>query len=166
MSKPKLQLEQVYATEAQAVFAFIGRMGVKEPEDAVHDTFVTALHRAHTYDGSYPVRSWLLGIAFRVAVARLRKSSEQLVDALPDRATEAADPERLTEARRALAKVQQVLVRMSDELGTTFVQHELQGVPVAELARTLGVPPATVYSRIRLAREAFRAALAETKEQP
>lgn len=157
-----LDLQQLYASEADAVFAFVARMGVPDVEDAVHDTFVTAMHRAHTFDAARPVRPWLLGIAFRVGVARLRKPGEQAVDVLPEVASDQT-PERQAEARQALATVQRVLGRLSEELGTTFVQHELQGVSVAELARSMGVPPGTVYSRIRLAREAFRAALQDER---
>lgn len=160
-----LDLHQLYASEADVVFGFVARMGVTEVEDVVHDTFVTAMHRAHTFDASRPVRPWLLGIAFRVAVGHLRKPTERPSE-LPEQGTETNDPERTAHARRALATVQRVLSTMNEDLGTAFVQHELQGVPVAELSRTMNVPQATIYSRIRLAREAFRAALNEPRSTP
>lgn len=161
-----LDLHQLYASEADAVFAFVARMGLSEVEDVVHDTFVTALHRAHTFDASRPARPWLLGIAFRIAVGHLRKSSELPSDEVHERGSSANDPEKTADARRALATVQRVLSTLNDDVGTAFVQHELQGVPVAELARTMKVPPATIYSRIRLAREAFRAAVNEPRSAP
>ena len=40
-----------------------------------------------------------------------------------------------------------------------FVLYDLQGVSAADIARSMGAPLATTYSRLRLARQAFAAAV-------
>lgn len=40
-----------------------------------------------------------------------------------------------------------------------FVLYELDGVPMDGIARTMSIPVNTAYSRLRVAREEFRAAV-------
>ncbi len=40
-----------------------------------------------------------------------------------------------------------------------FVMHEMDGTACPEIAEALGVPLNTVYSRLRLARQKFKAAI-------
>jgi RNA polymerase sigma-70 factor (ECF subfamily) len=53
---------------------------------------------------------------------------------------------------RALAKVK-------DELAEVFVLHEIEGLSSPEIAALLEIPLGSVASRLRRAREQFRAAL-------
>ncbi len=160
----------LYEQEANSVFAFLGRFGFREGdlEDAVHDTFVTAMDRKTTYDASRPARPWLMGIAFRVGVAQLRRSRSQprSVELTEAYADPTQDPERTVDARRALERMQEVLLELNEEQGTAFVQYELQGLTVPEISEAMRVPVATVYSRIRLARVAFTAALKSLEARP
>lgn len=154
-----LDVHSLYEAEVDAVFAFLGKLGLSGPdlEDAVHDTFVTALARQASFDPSRPARPWLLGIAFRVMVARRRRASAKDA-ALEDGAEPvdpAQDPERALEARRRVELVQRAVAELSEEQGTVFVLHDLQGLGAAEIAAQMGAPLATTYSRLRLARQRF-----------
>jgi RNA polymerase sigma-70 factor, ECF subfamily len=40
-----------------------------------------------------------------------------------------------------------------------LIMHDLEQIPAPEIALELGVPVNTVYSRLRLARESFKAAI-------
>jgi len=153
-----LDLKNLYEKEADTVFAFLTRFGLRpaEVEDAVHDTFVAALGRATSFDVSRPVRPWLLGIAFRVAVARTRhgRTREEPGD-VPDAIDPAQDPERALTTRRAERLAQQALERLPEEQRSVFVLHDLQDVAMADIATAMDAPLATTYSRLRLARIAF-----------
>jgi len=153
-----LDLKTLYETEADTVFAFLTRFGLRpvEVEDAVQDTFVAAIARASTFDLNRPARPWLLGIAFRMAVARTRhgRTREELGD-VPDSADPVQDPERDLTTRRAEALAQQALTRLSLEQRSVFVLHDLQEVPMTDIATAMDAPLATTYSRLRLARVAF-----------
>jgi RNA polymerase sigma-70 factor (ECF subfamily) len=153
-----LDLRAAYEAEGAGVHAFLGRFGLRgaDLEDAVHDTFVTALTRASTYDAQRPLRPWLLGIAFRMGVARVRGARDH-TSQIPDQPDPRQDPHRALEARRAQALLQKALAELPEEQGTVFALFDLQGVPAAEIAESMGAPIKTTYSRLRLAREAFAA---------
>ena len=48
---------------------------------------------------------------------------------------------------------------LTDELRTVFVLSEIEGESMAGIAALLGLPPGTVASRLRRAREKFEARL-------
>lgn len=152
----KLDLRAVYESEASGVFSFLGRFGLRgaDLEDAVHDTFVTALSRAGTYDERRPLKPWLLGIAFRMGVARVRGAREVSAE-VPETADPGQDPHAALESRRAQALVQKALLELPEEQATVFALYDLQGVSANEIAESMGTPVKTTYSRLRLARVAF-----------
>ncbi len=154
-----LDVRALYEAEVDAVCAFLGKLGLRgaDLEDAAHDTFVTAMARQWTYDASRPVRPWLQGIAFRVMVARARKTSttSEVLEMPPDRADPSSDPEATLDEKRRLQLVQRAVAELSEEQGFVLVMHDLQGVGAAEISKATGAPLATTYSRLRLARQNF-----------
>lgn len=159
-------LRSIYEKEADRVFAFLSRFGLHgaDLEDAVHDTFVTALQRASTYDPSRPVAPWLLGIAFRMGVARVR-TARPTVSEIPEQADPSQDPQRSVEQRQAQQLVKRALAELSEEQGTVFALFDLQGVSAQEISDSMGVPLKTTYSRLRLARIAFAAAVERLRKE-
>lgn len=117
-------------------------------------------------------RGFILAVATRVASnARrsFRRSRESIDDdALARELAPGLDPEQqsaLLEQRRLLARI---LATMPDELRQAFVLHELEGVTTAEMAEICSIPAGTAASRLRRAREHFRAelrAIQSTQEQ-
>lgn len=155
-----LDLRSLYENEADVVFSFLSQFGLNPPdlEDTVHDTFVTALSRASTYDQERPVRPWLLGIAFRMAVARVRRRSPDTHE-VPDQDDPKQNPEQALEARQRQRLVQHAVAELPEEQGTVLVMHDLQGIGAGEIAQMMGAPLATTYSRLRLARIGFATAV-------
>lgn len=161
-----LDLQALYQSEADGLFSFLGRFGLAgaDLEDAMHDTFVTAMAREASFDASRPVRPWLLGIAFRVGVGRLRARRE-VASEPADEVDPSQNPERAAEARQAMRLLQRALAEVNEEQGAVFVMFDLQGVPAAEIAHSMGAPVATIYSRLRLARQAVLAAVQRYRRQ-
>lgn len=154
-----LDLKHVYETEVETVFAFLSRFGLRgaEVEDAVHDTFVAAMARAPSFDLSRPVKPWLLGIAFRVAVARVRHGrNREVAGDVPDSADPSQDPEAALSNRRARKVAETALERLSEDQRAVLVLHDLQETPMADIAEALEIPGNTAWSRLRLARGAFK----------
>lgn len=164
-----LDLQALYESEADGLFSFLGRFGLAgaDLEDAMHDTFVTAMARQATFDPARPARPWLLGIAFRLAVGRLRARRKEggSGSELPEQEDLSQNPERTTEARQAAQLLHRALAEVNEEQGSVFVMFDLQGVPAAELAQSMGVPLGTIYSRLRLARQAVLAAVQRFRAQ-
>jgi RNA polymerase sigma-70 factor (ECF subfamily) len=156
-------LDRLYAAELPAVYGFLVRWGARGPEveDLAHDVFVTALRRWDSYDASRPVRPWLLGIAHRLLsdarkrANRTRETSGELPDVADERD---ATGDRLRE-REAQAIVQEALQSLEDERRTVFIMCDIEGLPPAEVAEAMGAKLATTYTRLRVAREEFAAAV-------
>jgi RNA polymerase sigma-70 factor (ECF subfamily) len=104
-------------------------------------------------------RAFLFGTALRVAAnarrtqARRREVYDE--EALRRMTDPAPDGERVVELKERRALLDQVLGEMSDDLRTVFVLFVLEGMATPEIAELLDLPPGTVASRLRRAREAF-----------
>lgn len=150
----------------RAQFAFVWRLqlhfGVPEHqvEDAVQDVFVVVHRRLADWDGRSP-RSWLYGIARRVASNHRRRSArhQRKIEALP----EPRDPalEGRIEDRELLRTIEAALAGLDPGPRTAFVLTEIEGMSAREIAELLDVSPNTIASRLRKARAHVAAALAE-----
>jgi RNA polymerase sigma-70 factor, ECF subfamily len=155
--------DRVYSSELPFVYSFLYRLGARghDIEDLAHDIFVTAIRRWETYDVAKPVRPWLFGIAFRVMSdfrrrARTQREEPGEVPELPD---EESAGERRVEQREARELIDEALESLEPERRAVFIMYELEGIPAADISDTMGAPLATTYSRLRIGREEFTAAV-------
>lgn len=152
-----------YHAEFEAVWVYLRRLGVPEAdvEDAVHDVFVVAHRRYGTYDPARPLRPWLLGISFRIAAQWRRRHRLEVMVAEPEleRPDDARSPDELVASRQASRRLQAALAQLDIDQRAVVVMHDLNGIPVPEIATSLDVPLNTVYSRLRLGRAKITAAL-------
>lgn len=158
--------EQVFEAEAAYICRTLARLGVanRDVEDLAHDTFLIVYRQYESYDPNRPLRPWLFGIAFRVALAYRRRAStrseklgEEIAllhtpDSQPSPLEQLESAERQTLVRRALQSV-------ADDRLAVFVLHEIDGFSMPEVVRAEGIPLNTGYSRLRLARQEFRHAI-------
>lgn len=159
-----VDLEQLYSSELPFVYSFLFRLGARgsDLEDLAHDVFVTAMKRWASYDPSRPVRPWLLGIAFRVMADALRKrrSVQQLaVEQHDEPRDEGPGGEERVAARERRELIEEALQSVEPDRRAVFVMYELEGIPTADIAEAMGTPLATAYSRLRVGREEFTAAV-------
>jgi RNA polymerase sigma-70 factor, ECF subfamily len=152
-----------YDAEFDGVWVYLRRLGIpaSDLEDAVHDVFVVAHRRYATYDPSRPLRPWLLGIAFRIAAQRRRQHRHEV--ALAEPAGEVPDggqtPDEAFASREARSRLHAALGTIDLDQRAVLVMHDLNGIPVPEIATALDVPLNTVYSRLRLGRAKVAAVL-------
>ncbi len=145
------------------VWNALRRLGVRvaDLEDLVHDVFLRVGAHLSDYHAERPVRPWLFGFAYRVAAEHRRLARNRLevlgTGVEPIDVARRAD-ERM-EAREERALVEAALDSLSLERRALIVMHALEEVPVATIARELGIPLNTAYSRLRLAREALAEAV-------
>jgi len=104
-------------------------------------------------------RSFLLQTALRVAAEfrrsrqRRREKDDEDLAALADTTD---SPEELSDRRRNRAILDRALEVLPIDQRTVFVLFEIEQLTMAEIARVLEIPPGTVASRLRSAREFFR----------
>jgi len=156
-----VQFEAIYREHFATIWRAVQRFGVseREAEDAAQEVFMIAHRRFQEFEGRSTLRTWLFGIAFRVAAGRRRHSStrrEVLGVANTEAAADAADnPETAAMRHQLRGLLQQGLDALPLEQRAVFTLFELEGLSGEEIARALGQPEGTVRSRLRLARATF-----------
>jgi RNA polymerase sigma factor (sigma-70 family) len=145
-----------------------------EAEDALQDAYLDAYRHIEDFRGSSRVATWLTRIVINHALMRLRKQKRDrvVVPMVREQATGESVMEREVADTRAeappaatlRAEVRRLLERRIDELPlsfrTVFVMRDVDEMTVEETAESLGIPSATVRTRLFRARALLREALA------
>jgi RNA polymerase sigma-70 factor (ECF subfamily) len=144
---------QVFEENFGFVSKSLQRLGVREAdiEDIAQELFL-AVHRAlPTSDRTRPLRPWLFGFAARFAsnYRRLSWHRGRELDDVP------VSP-KVHDKLAAKHTVLRALAGLDFDKRVVLVMHDLEEFTAVEIAEELGLPLNTVYSRVRLAREAFR----------
>jgi RNA polymerase sigma-70 factor (ECF subfamily) len=117
------------------------------------------LRRWDDFDQTRAVRPWLFGIAFRVASGHRRRGKRMV---LGDD-YETADPALRPDEAVAASEERRLLLRAFDtipmERRAVLILHDVDEVPMREIAEQLQIPLFTGYSRLRKARRELDAAL-------
>jgi len=143
------------------VFRSLRRLGVPSEgvEDAMQQVWVVVSRRLDAIEAGRE-RGFVFGIALRVAADCRRSQRRHPVTSAGSLADE-IDPrpgaDELIDQRRSRELLDELLQELPIELRAVFVLYELEETPVPEIARTLEIPVGTAASRLRRAREEFRA---------
>jgi RNA polymerase sigma-70 factor (ECF subfamily) len=133
----------------------------RDLEDKVHDVFLVAHRRRESYDPARPLRAWLAGISVRVAMdhrrlaCQRREVARETIEAVDER----RGPEAAFAQRQARELVAGALDELPEEQRIVFVLREIEGFSMPEIAAMVEAPLNTLYSRLRLGRERFCAAI-------
>lgn len=161
---PPPSFDDIYASECSYVWNCLRRLGVqsRDLEDVVHDCFLIANRRLVDYDARRPLRPWLYGIALRVA-SDYRKSARNRREVLSAEPPEAdgspARPDEELSAEQNRELVLEALDSLDFKNRVIFVMHDINEHTMAEASEELDLPAATLYSRLRVARDQFTAAV-------
>jgi RNA polymerase sigma-70 factor (ECF subfamily) len=159
------RLRDVIDGQFDTLWRFLRRLGISDADadDAVQEVVLVLARKLDQVQvGSE--RAFVLSTAVRVASSfrRSRRNRREVDDAeLSELESPLLDPEALAERQRLRAVLQSVLNRLPMELRTVFVLYELEELTMAEIAQTLELPPGTVASRLRRAREQFEGLAAQ-----
>lgn len=130
-------------------------------EDIVQEVFLLAYHRRAELEDRLGIRTWL----YRAAVnhVRHRRRSYSRYQGMKDRFQQHPETDLRPEGPDAeVARAEQgrqvaaCVARLSEKLREVFVLYELEELEGNEIADILEIPINTVWSRLRLARAAFR----------
>lgn len=122
-------------------------------EDVVQETIIKAWQHLPTWRGEGSLRGWVLSIAHNTAVSYLRRLHDTAVDPalLPERAS-VDDVERGAVARDDLDLLFSALGELDELSRSVVVMRDLEGLAYQDIADALGVPLATVKTRLLRAR--------------
>lgn len=156
-----LDAEALYRAHSEFVARFLLKLGVsgQDVPDLLQEVFLVAHRRGGFVMGTAKPTTWLAEIAFRVASDRRKKTRRKPEDSDTEAVTlvaaTGATPGEAAEARQGLARVQRALDSLTFDKRLVFVLFELEGESCDSIARSLGIPVGTVYSRLHAARREF-----------
>jgi len=149
----------LYRTYRSQILGHLYRLlgGPHDLEDALQDTFVEAFRSIARFRGEAKLSTWLHGIAVHIALRRLRSRGRQPRESGVDESALTADAlqARTVEARRQVARVFAILEHLPPKKRVVFVLHEIDGLPLTEIAAMVGAPQITVRTRLHYARREF-----------
>ncbi|WP_405179223.1 sigma-70 family RNA polymerase sigma factor [Nocardia sp. NBC_01377] len=147
--------EFIRSTQAD-VWRFVAHLtDVQSADDLTQETYLRAMGSLPRFAGRSTARTWLLSIARRAVIDRLRNASAR------PRTARGADWEAAIEQRRDRHDgdvsedmvVADLLRRLPEERREAFVLTQILGLSYAEAAQAADCPVGTIRSRVARARE-------------
>jgi RNA polymerase sigma-70 factor (ECF subfamily) len=131
--------------------------GPEDARDATQDAFLSCFRHLPTFRGESAFSTWLHRIAVNACydLVRRRKPAASLESDLVEPPSTGDHADRAA----AAADVQRALLQVPPEFRIVLVLHELQDLPLDEIAEALEVPLGTVKSRLHRGRVALGRAL-------
>jgi RNA polymerase sigma-70 factor (ECF subfamily) len=161
----RLAMQVLFARHQVRVYRFVLRLVRNEAtaEDLISEVFLDVWRQAGKFEGRSAVSTWMLSIArFKALSALRRKPEEELDDAMAERIEDCADDPETTVAKKDKAAVlRECLSRLSAdhrEIVDLVYYHEKS---VEEVAGIVGIPEATVKTRMFYARKKLSELLKE-----
>ena len=161
----RLAMQVLFARHHLRVYRFVLRLVRNEAtaEDLISEVFLDVWRQAGKFEGRSAASTWVLGIARFKALTALRKRPEEKLD---DEAAEAIedhgdDPETALAKKDKGSVLRQCLTKLSvehREIIDLVYYHEKS---VEEVAGIVGIPEATVKTRMFYARKKLSELLKE-----
>jgi RNA polymerase sigma-70 factor (ECF subfamily) len=128
----------------------------EDARDATQDAFLSCFRHLSTFRGDSAFGTWLHRIAVNACYDALRRRRETL--SLDDRPTEPAQRDHADQTASAI-DIQRALLAVPPDFRVVVVMHEIQDMPIEDVAAILGLPAGTVKSRLHRGRVALGRAL-------
>lgn len=156
-----LDFERLYREHFNFACRSLRLLGVEPDglEDAAQDVFGIASRRLAEFEGASSIKTWIFAIVQRVASNHrrtYRRKRAPLEPLSPELAAgEGTSPETEAQAAQSAALVRAFADSLDEGRRALLVLGLIEGVPMRELADTLGIPLQTAYSRVRALRRSL-----------
>jgi RNA polymerase sigma-70 factor (ECF subfamily) len=157
---------EFFEQTAPFVWRVLQHLGVRSADlpDICQEVFVVLHRRLPDFDErKSSLRTWTYGICLRTASQYRRRTPRrrEVPEAAGREQSVMADQEDELERKRAREWLDRALEQVDDDDRAVFVLHEIEEMPMKEIAAVLGYPMQTGYSKLHRARDrvekAFRA---------
>jgi RNA polymerase sigma-70 factor (ECF subfamily) len=153
----------VFEREFDYVWTSLRRLGVRDSdlEDVAQDVFIRVHRQFHTYDKDRPRRPWLFAFAVRCASdwRRLTRHRVEVLGTHREPVCPSPGADAVLMQAEDVGLVLQALQAVDPERRPVFILYEMDECSMKDIVRSLRIPLFTGYSRLRLARKEFTAAL-------
>jgi len=158
---PESSCVEAYDRELDYLFETLQRLGAgaREVEDLAQEVFVVLHRNWEGLDKTRPLRPYLFGVAFRVVCAHRRRRKREIPYAGLDAEDAGGGPESQLQTKESVALLMAALERVPLPRRAVLVMHELDGVPIAEVARRLSISRFGAYARLRKAHKELASAV-------
>jgi RNA polymerase sigma-70 factor, ECF subfamily len=161
----RLAMQVLFARHHVRVYRFVLRLVRNEStaEDLISEVFLDVWRQAGKFEGRATVSTWMLSIARFKALSALRRRTEEVLDdetagKIEDQAD---DPEVALAKQDKGAALRQCLTKLSAEHREIIDLVYYHEKSVAEVAGIIGIPEATVKTRMFYARKKMSELLKE-----
>jgi RNA polymerase sigma-70 factor (ECF subfamily) len=148
--------------ESGFIAHLLERAGIphRDLPDLTQDVLLAALLAWPDYDPCRPLKPWLSAIAYRIAadyhrLARHAREELGTAEGL-DVVDESVDIEEAMTARELARLIRKLSEDLPGDRRSVFVRHDLEGISIPKIAKSMQIPLNTAYSRLRLARRDIR----------
>lgn len=153
----QLAMRTLFARHQVAVFRFINRLVRDQAmaEDVLSEVFLDVWRHAGRFESRSSLSTWLLAIARNKAVSACRRQRDvELDEAAAERLVDPADtPEMYLEKKHEANRIGHCLAQLSPEHCEVIDLVYYHEKSVAEVAEVIGIPEATVKTRMHYARK-------------
>jgi RNA polymerase sigma-70 factor (ECF subfamily) len=152
---------EAFDRELEYIFETLRRLGAipREVEDLAQEIFVVLHRNWSKLDTSRPLRPYLFGVVFRVVCAHRRRRVREIPYPSLDAQDAGASPERTLQSKESIVLLTAALQRVPLPRRAVLIMHELDGVPIPEVAERLSITRFGAYARLRKAHKELAAAV-------
>ena len=156
-TRPELPSEaQIFALVYRQMRALTAGQAIADFEDLVQIAAEQALKSLPSFEGRSRLSTWVFGICYRTWSKQcrfwqrwLRRFALTRDGEIPEPGEAAADPACELEHAEALQRMRAAIARLSIKRRTVVILHDLEELPVEEIALVLELKVNTVRSRLR-----------------
>jgi len=160
-----MNFRDYYDEHVAFVWRTLKRLGVPDShvKDAMQEVHIVAFRALPEFENPDEAKTWIYRVCFRTAKDYRRRAHvrREVLDEEPVLRTldPGANAEIQLQHAENLVLLDQALAMLEDGQRAVYILSTLEEMTGEEIARALDLPLGTVYSRLRLARGAFRRAL-------
>jgi len=151
---------ELYDQNWEWIYRLVRRLGWGDldVEDAVQDVFLVLIDKLDEFEGRAELRTWIHRVCINVVYEHRRKSRRRrLLAAVSERLAfwraGPPTPHQQVETHAEVARLNAALAALAAKKRDVFVLCAMEGLSRAEAAELLGIPEATVRTRLHYARE-------------
>jgi RNA polymerase sigma-70 factor, ECF subfamily len=158
---PESACVRAFDHELDYIFATLRRLGAAphEIEDLAQEVFVVLHRNWLSLDLGSPLRPYLFGIAFRIVSAHRRRRAREIPFADLDGNDDTLSPEGALQGKQAVALLLVALEALPLSRRAVVIMHDLDEIPIADIARTLSISRFGAYARLTKGRSELAAAV-------
>jgi RNA polymerase sigma factor (sigma-70 family) len=160
--------EIFYKTYFQRLAIFLRRLSRNAhlTEEIINDTMMVVWQKAHTYNHTSKVSTWIFSIAYRQGLKAIRKNEvpvEENFEEPPGR--QESEPDRELDYQQLKKIIENALSTLSIEQRSVVALTYYHGMAYEEIAQTMECPVNTVKTRMFHARQKLKSLLSAYQQE-